>query len=131
MVGLHFAVFFSILLALAPSVDGHGMMVQPAARNVMTDFNYCPQCLNAGGPWSVSDSGTLIWPAGVHGICGDAGTGGPNDVPAAAPVANYVTGQTITIQLLITARHGGRHVFRLCDKSVADEGCLGMHTLQR
>ena len=33
--------------------------------------DYCPQCLNAGGPYPVSGNGMLTWPNGQHGICGD------------------------------------------------------------
>lgn len=119
-----------LALALAPAAHGHGFMFEPAARNVLTDYEYCPQCLNAGGPWEVSAQGTLVWPAGVHGTCGDPGTGGPNDTPGAV-AATYAAGSVITLSLLITARHGGRHEFRVCDRANADEACLSVHTLQR
>lgn len=53
-------------------------------------------------------------------------------VPAAGmPQATFTEGGDITISLLITAQHGGRHQFRLCPSAVADEGCFAANVLQR
>ncbi|GAB4815625.1 hypothetical protein N2152v2_008081 [Parachlorella kessleri] len=110
-------------------------MFQPAARNVVHDSNYCPHCLAAGGPWEVSAGSTLTWPAGVHGVCGDkmsdrqhepGGIYGPAGIQA-----TYAPGQVIDISILVSARHGGRWVFRVCPSTNADEACLSQYVLQR
>lgn len=33
----------------AIAVAGHGMLSEPAARNVLANSDWCPQCLSAGG----------------------------------------------------------------------------------
>lgn len=33
----------------ASQAAGHGMLSEPAARNVLANSDYCPQCLSAGG----------------------------------------------------------------------------------
>lgn len=45
--------------------------------------------------------------------------------------ATYSAGQDITISLHLTTQHGGRHMFRLCDRTDADESCFAAHVLQR
>ena len=47
------------------------------------------------------------------------------------PQASYASGSVITISLLITAKHGGRHMFRLCPSSSPDEACFAANVLQR
>ncbi len=37
----------------------------------------------------------------------------------------------IDISVFITAQHGGRHAFRLCTDSDAQEKCLSQHMLER
>lgn len=157
--------------------------------------------LRPAGPWEVSAGGTLVWPAGVHGVCGDkagdlrhepgewvaggrrlgggcgqtwkravwgtaqcaqvllqrltVGAPSPGALTSAhthtaalrrplhhphpaggvyGPAgvqATYTAGQVITISLLVTAQHGGRHTFRICDRANADEACLYANVLQR
>jgi hypothetical protein len=38
----------ALLLAAAPAAMGHGFLAKPAARNVVMNSDYCPQCLAAG-----------------------------------------------------------------------------------
>lgn len=76
------------LLAALPRAAAHGFLAMPAARNVIHStyypraaaerdryeesyWNYCPHCLAAGGPGQVSGGGSLTWPAGLNGFCGD------------------------------------------------------------
>jgi hypothetical protein len=43
----------SVLALLLPSaVEGHGYLAQPAARNVLANSDYCPQCISAGGEFN-------------------------------------------------------------------------------
>ena len=35
--------------ALLKGAAGHGMLSDPASRNVIANSDYCPQCLSAGG----------------------------------------------------------------------------------
>eukprot|EP00887_Chlorella_sp_A99_P003396 scaffold7.g3396.t1 len=119
-----------LALALAPAgALAHGFMFEPPARNFLSNYQYCPHCLSGGGTGAASADFSLTWPASRHGLCGDRAPGGPNDVPG-APGATFTEGQVITISLLITAKHGGRHVFRICDRAAADEACLALNTLQ-
>lgn len=97
---------------------GHGMLVEPRARNVVHNSNYCPHCLAAGGP-GVTYAGGRVWPKSVHGVCGDPHTG-PLDHEAGGKFAtkvitgNYVQGQRVTLRVKITAPHGGRFSFGVC-----------------
>lgn len=52
-----------VALAPLPHASAHGFVAQPAARNVMRNWQYCPHCVNSGGPWVVSKEGKLTWPA--------------------------------------------------------------------
>lgn len=63
------ALFVLVAACLASQVAAHGFLAEPAARNVLANSDYCPQCLNAGGPGVVGGGGK-VWPAGSHGICG-------------------------------------------------------------
>lgn len=82
--------------------------VHPAASE-----GYCPQCFNAGGPATVSAGGTLVWPNGNHGICGDPAAGpqtmaiGGSAYTGASGGA-YVEGSVMTAVTEITAFHMGR-----------------------
>lgn len=71
-----------------------------------------PTLLPSAGPLPPSHpAGGVYGPAGVQ--------------------ATYTAGQVITISLLVTAQHGGRHTFRICDRANADEACLYANVLQR
>ena len=64
--------------------------------------SHCAFCPNAGGVYG---------PAGIQ--------------------ATYAPGQVIDISILVSARHGGRWVFRVCPSTNADEACLSQYVLQR
>jgi hypothetical protein len=109
------------LVAVAASVVGawcHGMMIEPKARNVVHNSNYCPHCLAAGGP-GVTYAGCRKWPNALHGVGGDPHTG-PLDHEAGGKFATkvitgrYVQGQVIKIKINIEAPHGGRFSFGVC-----------------
>lgn len=50
------------LLWLLPTAAAHGMLAEPAARNVARNWQHCPHCVNGGGPYETSDHGRLRWP---------------------------------------------------------------------
>lgn len=77
-----------VLAALA-GVAGHGYLAEPAARNVVTNYEYCPACLN--GP----------------GVCGDRKGSRDNARPGRV-VAEYKAGGTLRARAVITANHVGR-----------------------
>lgn len=52
-----------LALLLLPRASAHGFVAEPAARNVVRNWQYCPHCVNSGGPWVVSKEGKLTWPA--------------------------------------------------------------------
>lgn len=79
----------------------HGYLVEPPARNVQRNSDYCPQCLN--GP----------------GVCGDP-RGQLNHEPfgkyASPPIiaAKYSAGSKLKAKMIITANHQGRWSLELC-----------------
>ncbi|PRW50976.1 chitin binding domain-containing [Chlorella sorokiniana] len=108
------------IAAVLPSpAAAHGFIIAPAARNYVRNWNWCPHCVNGGGPAATSRGGQLTWPASAAAACGD-----PSLATAGAPVATYHAGSVINIQLFITAQHGGRHVFRLCPGPNMTSACL-------
>ncbi|KAL4425189.1 hypothetical protein ABPG75_009205 [Micractinium tetrahymenae] len=114
------------VLALLPGASAHGFVAEPAARNVVRNWQYCPHCVNAGGPWPVSKEGKLTWPAYSMPVCGDREL-----ERAGSPVAHYTAGGEIDITVFITAFHGGRHQFRLCPSDDVTESCLDQNVLER
>ncbi|GAB4823517.1 hypothetical protein N2152v2_010563 [Parachlorella kessleri] len=88
---------------MATGALGHGFMFQPAARNYLHDSDNCPHCLQMGGG--------IYGPAGIQ--------------------ASYAPGQIIAISLLITAQHGGRHMFHICPSTDVNEACFAANILQR
>jgi hypothetical protein len=104
------------LATMATAASGHGYLAVPAARNVQHNSDYCPQCLNAGGPWTVYSRGH---PA-RYGACGDPWNGPKHHERGgkyATPVrvaARYRAGQTFTARVVLTANHYGRWSLRLC-----------------
>ncbi|KDD72986.1 hypothetical protein H632_c2659p0, partial [Helicosporidium sp. ATCC 50920] len=97
----------------------HGYLSQPQSRNMLAWSDFCPHCLNAGGPWSVG--GGRTWPVGDHGMCGDPystavprphESGGAHYTGTIA--ATWTEGNTVEIKTVITAFHMGRFGFRIC-----------------
>lgn len=94
----------------------HGYLAHPAARNVQHNSDYCPSCLNAGGPAVVYSHGL----PGRHGLCGDPWNrpkhheaGGKYATPTKI-AGIYDSGGTLEAKVILTANHGGRWSLRLC-----------------
>lgn len=98
-VSISCVLLIGVMLAISlRTVDCHGHLAVPASRNLLANSEYCPHCLNAGGPHGfyedilcestyfqtlhhvmlfgcsgpkVVQIGDEKWPAGRHGLCGD------------------------------------------------------------
>lgn len=139
MLGRRFGRVVALITAtwsvLVGKAESHGFMELPAARNVQHNSDYCPQCLNAGGPstvWKVGDRAR-------YGVCGDPWNG-PKHHEAGGKYASppriagrYTQGKTITVRVTLTANHLGRWSVRLCplastspsaEKRQLASGCL-------
>jgi hypothetical protein len=116
-------------------------MAVPKARNVVASgkgLEYCPHCLNAGSAANVKAHDVLggVWARSFpetekslvrHGLCGD-NPGESNYMlggkiygspPGGDVQATYTSGQSIDINVIITAHHMGWCQFYLCDKGDA------------
>ena len=131
----------ALLLAAAPAAMGHGFLAKPAARNVVMNSDYCPQCLAAGGPGTV-------YPSGNHGLCGD-----PYAMPEprkhepggqyyndGRSQATYTEGDVVEFDVKLTAYHKGDFRFRVCriegttpedERSQLSEQCFDEHKLEQ
>lgn len=104
----------------------HLVLVQPASRNAIFNSDWCPHCLNAGGPAAVSNNGQLRWPAGNRGICGDPAAQFPRKHEVGGPFANgtiaatYQEGSIIDVSLELYTSHKGRMMYRICRIAPAD-----------
>lgn len=135
-------------------VDGHGYLAVPKSRNLVAQargLNYCPHCLNAGSAGNVKAHDVLggVWDRNYpetaqstvrHGLCGDpAGStdhmlgGSIYGSPVGGDVqATYTSGQSIDINVIITAHHMGWWQVYLCDKGDAlTQDCLNKRMLLR
>lgn len=145
----------TLLLATIPSVVGHGFLREPAARNFVANKalkEFCPHCLQGGGPPTVSQRAGGHWPSverpESHGLCGDPGQGTPVEnnwrdetylVPT--PVqGSYKPGETVEFSVEVRAHHMGHFEFRICDQAIdgrtlssrADgQACLDKWILER
>ncbi|KAL4418898.1 hypothetical protein ABPG77_002641 [Micractinium sp. CCAP 211/92] len=114
------------MLARLPAAAGHGFVYEPASRNYVRNWRYCPHCANNGGPGVCSDGGRLVWPATTQPACG------ARSLMDAGPVVQaYTPGSVINITVFITVQHGGRHAFRICPYDVATAPCFVQHPLNR
>lgn len=113
----------------------HGYLADPAARNVQHNSDYCPHCLNAGGPWTVYARGQ----PGKHGVCGDAWNaprrheeGGVFATPPRI-AKTYSSGGTLAARVTLTANHKGRWSLRLCPtpRRATSQSCFDKHLLKR
>lgn len=136
-------VAYLVLAGGAPAARGHGYLAGPAARNVQRNTDWCPQCLNAGGPWTVYARGR---PA-RYGVCGDPWNaarrheaGGSKATPPRL-AATYRAGQTFVAKVVLTANHLGRWSLRLCpvprgasaaaERAAVTQACFDKHLLRR
>lgn len=148
-------VAFAILLAAIPSVIGHGFLREPAARNFVANKEvreFCPHCLQGGGPPTVSGRAGGHWPSverpESHGLCGDPGQGIPvennwRDETYLVPTPlqrSYAPGETVEFSVEVRAHHMGHFEFRICDQALegqtlnsrADgQACLNKWILER
>jgi hypothetical protein len=139
------AIVMLLFSRLIPS-HAHGFLRNPPARNVLANSDYCPHCLNAGSVESVSQKGTLSWPDGRHGICGDPFDGprhheeGGKFYMGGTPVVTYDKGSIAKFDIFLSTNHNGRFGFRICkirkgpfdsEKEQLTEGCLNQHILKQ
>eukprot|EP01134_Creolimax_fragrantissima_P006518 CFRG6518T1 len=105
--------------------NGHGYMSDPAARNV--PGNGDRQSLAAGGPNTVYREGQYR-----HGLCGDKWNSEPQkwNVPKGIQ-ATYTQGDSIDIEIVVTAHHGGWFDFQVCDSPDITEECFARNPLRR
>ncbi|KAL6771970.1 hypothetical protein ACKKBG_A28485 [Auxenochlorella protothecoides x Auxenochlorella symbiontica] len=132
---------FAIAACLLQHAEAHGYLAVPASRNALHNTDYCPQCLNAGGPAAVSAGNTLQWPLSHHGMCGDSYTGERKHeyggVSATGTITGtYTEGQVVNLTTVITASHKGRFTYRVCviedpasELAELTEECLDKHVL--
>eukprot|EP00887_Chlorella_sp_A99_P001312 scaffold14.g1312.t1 len=123
-----------LVVAVLPLAAGHGFLRVPQSRNYHFWSDYCPQCLAAGGPYTVSDGGRLVWPNGVHGLCGDAytaerkheagGVYGGYHADGQFPLVDnsYEEGSVLPASVDLTAFHKGEFSFRICRVKAPDPG---------
>jgi hypothetical protein len=115
----------AVLAATTGVVHGHGYLTTPASRNVA---DYCGHCLNSGGPGSVNAGGQY-----KHGMCGNTPTESPQSWNAASssPVTIGESGDSVLLEVVITAHHLGWFEFELCDSPDISEACFREHKLLR
>ena len=143
---------WTILMSIA-MVRGHGFLQLPTSRNLdayenKKDYNF--MSLNAGGTGTVQSKtfgGLYLMPDPVanaeqrHGMCGDISEQVQkynDDVNAYSILHSYEEGDTITIEVVLTAHHMGHFEFYLCNvdqliyptKGITQE-CLYQHPLVR
>lgn len=126
-----------LLVGAVGSAAGHGYLANPPARNVVFNSDYCPQCLNAGGPWKVFGDGH---PA-KYGVCGDAFDEPKNHEAggryAATQPAVFKRFDSFVAKVVLTANHLGRWSLRLCRRRPDDaatpetQRCFDAHLLRR
>ncbi|KNC81691.1 hypothetical protein SARC_06001 [Sphaeroforma arctica JP610] len=105
-------------------VNAHGYLSKPQARNVPN--NEDRQSLSAGGPHSVLSGGKYC-----HGLCGDKWDADQKwNVPG--PIqATYQEGESIDLEVTVTAHHLGWFDFQLCDSPDITEECFQRNKLKR
>lgn len=129
----------SIALFLTESAYGHGRMENPPARNAAwrhgfnTPANYDDVGLNCGGGAQPLDGKNC-------GVCGDSArsTNRPHEVggqyATGTIVKTYSVGQTINVDIYLSANHLGYFEFRLCPvnnpKIEATHECLNRNLLK-
>ena len=113
-----FIVYANLLLAaITGQTDAHGMMTSPRSRNVIHNSDWCPQCLNAGGPFVMYDGNSKR-----YGVCGDPWNGerkhevgGVFSWKQGDPVqATVAQGGSLAVSVVLTANHKGRFRVEAC-----------------
>ncbi|ELU11163.1 hypothetical protein CAPTEDRAFT_224259 [Capitella teleta] len=136
-------VLVTVIVSLFCGVEGHGRLLRPPSRSSMwrlpehrgAPINYNDNELNCGGfynQWSRQ--------GGRCGVCGDPWQGPRRNEPGGeyytgVITADYTSGETIDVQVEITANHLGYFEFRLCTDAenfngMSPEECLDEHLLQ-
>lgn len=114
------AIVMSLLFLNAPRfAHSHGFMSEPPARNSVELGT--PSYIGVGGNGGNSNG---IKP----GVCGDqfdGFSGTPFASRAFQSRRSYAQGGTIDVRLTLSANHGGRHAFRVCNQSIPTESCFG------
>jgi hypothetical protein len=141
------------VLLCAPMVAGHGFIMTPASRVSDLTSAYTPTGVSAGGPATVYKEGKLKYPNGWHGACGDDMTkpyprmyeaGGQfYSINGGFSMTYYPQGGTATIQLYVSANHGGYWTFKICpvpdvmagtsslaENNIVNQQCFDAHQLQ-
>lgn len=135
--------YLAVVGGRVPRARAHGYLAQPRARNVQHNSDWCPHCLNGGGPWVVYAHGQ----PGKHGVCGDPWNAPKHHEPGgkyATPpkiAETYKPGQTFTARVKLTANHRGRWSLRLCpvpgngspsaERRVLTQKCFDKYLLRR
>jgi len=148
------------LATVLPEVMGHGFLAEPPSRNVVASQlshadprrEYCPHCLQGGGPTLVKERAGGVWPTKnapeSHGLCGDPKQGAAvvanwRDEPYLTPTSvqrTYTPGEVVEFQIELNAHHQGHYEFRICDTGLdgtslesreAGQQCLDTWLLQR
>ncbi|KAL8583260.1 hypothetical protein ACOMHN_043095 [Nucella lapillus] len=127
---------------LVERVRGHGRMLKPVMRSSRWRDPRYPSAPRDYTDNQLFCGGFAIQQAknGVCGVCGDpADAPEPRDNEAGGKYANgvivetYSQGQTISVQVEITANHFGYFVFKLCPNNnvskVVSKSCLDQHVL--
>ncbi len=143
-----------LMAGVLECVDGHGYMKVPSSRNWVArgkGLDYNPNSLNGGSAANVKkhDVNGHVWIRNFpeteesvvrHGLCGDKPgeskylKGGKiyGNPPGGDIQATYTSGQSIDINVIVTAHHMGWWQFYLCDKGdELSQTCLNKHMLLR
>jgi hypothetical protein len=132
-----------VVCALIVVASAHGSLRDPPARNVLSNSNGCPDCLNAGGVGVMFGNGKNA----RYGVCGDPWNG-RRDHEAGGRFARgkigrvYKSGGTITMKMSFSANHQGRFGFKLCElfdgklspareRALTTQQCFDKHVLRR
>lgn len=100
-----------VAAAALPTVDAHGYLRDPPARNVVDPAGnaHCPHCGNGGSK------------AHAGSVCGD-GNQWPSDdyyvKQVQAPQIQYHSGQVVKFDVSLNVNHMGHHEFFVCDRPV-------------
>jgi len=116
----------------AASVNAHGYLSKPAARNFARAINehhtYEPQSLPAGGPGDVFENPGEY----THGLCGNSKNVAWQNWNIPGPIqGTYKEGEKIEMSAVITAHHLGYFTAQLCDKQDISEECFFENRLMR